>query len=329
MTTNKEAVQFLNALLSNIDAGILSFDVAGRITVINDKAIRYLDIQGTTSSVIDSHVLNYLSVSSLKHKVEKCLSVGRENFRLSNVLFATRNLTISGIKLIDGMLIQVTDITSDVLAKDRATQSLLLGQETERRRLAKEIHDGVGPSMGTLKLQIDTIRRKTSDNDIVASLDRVNEAISEIASDIRGISHDLMPSSLIDFGVVTALSNYTKRISENGSILVSLSCNMLDNDLTRQHELNIYRIVQELVHNAMKHSHGTQIDIELQVIDKTIQLSVRDDGVGMKTENHDGGNGLHNVRKRAQSLQGSVQLLSDSGGGLQVIISLPLKKKKE
>ena len=225
------------------------------------------------------------------------------------------------------MLLTFTDITSDVLAKDKATQSLLLGQEAERRRLSKEIHDGIGPNMSTLKLQIDAVKRKLKDENAITELEKINDAISEIATDIRQISHDLMPSSLIDFGVVTALSNFTNKINETEELEVLYSSNIEDGYLTKEHELNIYRIVQELVNNALKYSKCSRIEISLQKVEKILVVAVIDDGIGIDPNTKEKGIGLNNVISRVDTLQGVFSIDSIDGKGVSAILELPLKPK--
>lgn len=324
MKTNTEAIQFLNALVSNIDSGIISFDIEGYITLINSSAINFLNLEGTAKDLIDTEVLPFIKIEKLYNLIEGCLTKTRKEFHLNNILFNGKHLIIDGKKLLDGMLITLTDITADVLSKHQATQSLLLGQETERRRLAKEIHDGLGPNMSTLKLQIDAVKRKLTDDTAKKQLDKINDAISEIASDIRQISHDLMPSSLIDYGVATALFNFTNKISDSGHFSVEYNCNLEDSDLSTEYELNIYRIIQELVNNAIKYSQCSTIEINIKKYEKVISIFVNDDGIGMDDSSIKSGIGIHNIKTRVKSLQGIFILDSQKGGGVSAHIELPL-----
>ncbi len=328
MKTNTEAIHFLHALVSNVDSGILSFDIEGYITLVNRKALEYLNIPSDVEDVLDTNILDIINIDELHETIEKCLTVSRKKFHIRNILHDNRYLIIDGKKLLDGMILSITDITADVLAKDRATQTLLLGQEIERRRLAKEIHDGVGPNMSTLKLQIDAVKRKLKDEDAINALEKVNTAISEIATDIRQISHDLMPNSLIDFGIVTALSNFSNRITETGEVVVVYESNIEDGYLTKEHDLNIFRIVQELVNNALKYSNCTTIEISLKELDGKLIIVVKDDGNGMASNISDKGIGLNNVNSRVDSLQGTISIDSEKGKGVSVIIELPIKSNQ-
>ncbi len=324
MKTNPEAIQFLNALMSNMDIGIISYNIDGLITLINNKAIEYLGITTSNKSLVDTEILMHFDIPDLYDNIESGISKSRKNFHLANVFYNERYLLIDGKKLLGGMLLTITDITESVLAKDDATQSLLLGQEMERRRLAKEIHDGVGPNMSTLKLQIDSIIRKATSEEIISGLEDINISISEIATEIRQISHDLMPSSLIDFGVVTALSNFAKRILASSDIEVHYQSNIIDGQLSKEHELNIYRMVQELINNALKYSKCKSIEISLRQDNDEINILVQDDGIGMDTTLLNEGIGISNIITRVESLQGEIDINSQIGSGVTVYIALPI-----
>ena len=323
MRTNTEAIQFLNALVSNMDIGVIAFDMEGYITLINGKAIDYLSITKQSNRIIDTQVLTHLDIPALTTLVESCLNTTRKNFYLADIYHNEMYFNIDGKKLLDGMLLSISDITENVLARDEATQSLLLGQEMERRRLAKEIHDGVGPNMSTLRLQIDAIKRQATTDKVIAGLELINESISSIATDIRQISHDLMPSSLIDYGVVTALSNFAKKISDASEIDVQYQSNIKDGQLTKEYELNIFRIVQELVNNALKYSQCQNIEISLRKDNEGIGILVQDDGIGMDVNKTNSGIGIPNIKSRIASLHGAIEFDSQVGGGVSVHIDLP------
>ncbi len=323
METNTEAILFLNALVSNMDIGVISYDMEGYVTLINGKAVEFLGINEKANKLIDKEVLTLLEIPELLKEVKSGISKSRRNFHITDVLYNERHLIIDGKKMLDGMLLSITDITENVLAKDEATQSLLLGQEMERRRLAKEIHDGVGPHMSALKLQIDAIKRKAKSETLISGLEEINEAISDIASDIRQISHDLMPSSLIDFGVVTALSNFSQKISNASEIEVHFQANITDGLLSKEYELNIYRIIQELVNNAVKHSQCKNIEISIRQDQDWINILVQDDGVGMDISKSVEGIGLYNIQTRVESLQGDIDITSQTSAGVTIHITLP------
>lgn len=329
MKTNTEARYFLDALVTSIGTGVLSFDMEGFVTLANSRALEYLNITAKVNEVIDRDILSLLSNTKLKTKVNHCLTKSRKEFQL-NIHVEDKYLIVVGKKLLDGMLLSITDATANVLAKNKSTQLLLLGQETERSRLAKEIHDGVGPSMSTLKLQLDAVKKKMLNPDNQKAVEKIAESISEIAQDIRQISHDLMPRSLIDFGIVTALSNFSNKISDTEAIEVQYHSNMTDKSLPQGYELNIFRIVQELVNNSLKYSKCTLIKINLTSQDDFIKLLVKDDGIGMDKEVRKDGMGLHNVQARVLLLQGHMEIETQvrAGSGVSIHVEIPMPIKQ-
>jgi signal transduction histidine kinase len=325
MTSQTELIQFLKALVSKIQIGIITFDIEGYITMINQQAICFLHLEGKVSDYIDVPILDCIRIDLLNNKIATCLSTSRQDFHISNFTVADKYFFVDGVKLLDGMLITISNVTDTFVSKGRATQSLLVGIESERRRLAKDIHDGVGPNMSTLKLQIDAVKRKLTDDFAIQGLNRINTSISEIASDIRQISHDLMPSSLIDYGVITALNNYANRINETDNVNINYQPSISDKYLSREHELNIYRIIQELVNNALKYAACTNIDILIKEEEGKIIIKVEDDGKGMiMDEPHYTGNGLYNIQTRVESFQGKFEIISQLGQGVSAIIELPI-----
>lgn len=315
---------FLNALVSNMGIGVITYDMDGEITLINNKATEFLGITLRRTSLLKTDIRSIIHIPELIDKIINSMTRKKKSFLLENLYHNDLFLNVIGKKLVDEMLLTITDISATVLAKDEATQSLILGQEMERRRLAKEIHDGIGPDMSTLKLQLDAVRKKTDNSEITSALEEISQAVSTIATDIRQVSHDLMPSSLIDYGVVTALNNFAKRISKSSDIEIQFQSNIKDGELTREYKLNIFRIVQELVNNAIKYSKCSSIEISLRKDVEGINILVQDDGIGLTEDTLQNGMGLQNIATRVNSLHGIMNIDSKQGYGTSFQIDLPV-----
>ena len=120
------------------------------------------------------------------------------------------------------------------------------------------------------------------------------------------------------------MSNFSKRISDSSDIEVHYQSNIEDGDLTKEYELNIYRIIQELVNNALKYSQCKNIEISLRKDGDNINILVQDDGIGMNTAKPVEGIGLYNIKTRVDSLHGNIDIDTQLGGGVTAYISLPL-----
>ena len=207
--------------------------------------------------------------------------------------------------------------------KLEAAQSVMKGQEDERSRLAKDLHDGVGGLLSGVKLSMSNMKgnvflsaeNATSFNNVIMQLD---QSIAEL----RRVSHNMMPEALIKFGLKEALENYCENLNISGKIKVRLQTYGMENRMEQNTEIVIYRIIQELLNNVIKHADAKNVLIQLSRENDRFSLTVEDDGKGFDlTENQNlKGAGLANVRARAEYLNGSVDIVSEKGEGTSVNI---------
>lgn len=327
MKTNNEASDFLRILVKEIPFGIITFDLEGIVTMINEQAIQLLEVDHDLSAAMGQPIETIIKNERLNTRIKACVEVKRKNFTIRPIELNGRFLVIKGQKLLDGMLIIVLDDTDILTAQFQATQNLILGQEAERGRLAKDIHDGVGPLMSTIRMQVDNLLHTTKNPQIKSKLDNINQMIVETSSEIRQISHDLMPSSLKDFGLITSVKNLVNKINESKSININFEHKVKNQELEQVLEINLFRIIQELINNALKHSEASQIDIQLRKFKNKIQLTYEDNGKGMDIQNLNQGMGLSNIKTRVKSLQGYFEIESMPGNGLQAHAVIPLKQR--
>jgi signal transduction histidine kinase len=234
------------------------------------------------------------------------------------------------------------------------TSYLIAGQEEERKRLSRELHDGLGQMLTAIKLQIEGLeiglaRLAPTDPDGRATypknLQILKHLVTQTIQETRTISNDLMPSVLSDFGVIPAI----KMLAENDrseSIDVTFETN-LDSDgprLDKNVEIMLYRVTQEAVNNAVRHANPSHIHIQLMDRGDVLQLLVTDDGQGFQLPGQQSANGLaknsatasddvptrrppsqglHNMQERAKLLNGKFKLISKPGKGTRVKVSIP------
>ena len=328
MQNNKEAIDFYNSLISESPFGIITIDQDFIVTLINPNALLFLGLQGGSDLYEDTNILSFIPSRKLKNRISESLEVQGSTFKMKNVSINNRFLNFNAKKTINGLVINMIDVTENVLLRSKATQSLLSGQEKERKRLAREIHDGIGPALSSIKLQIEGLANKNTDPAVTEKLQNISQDISIVATEIRQISHALMPSSLMDFGIVSALKSMVSRLNESGKTLVLFDTNLIDLTLPKNLELNLYRIVQELVSNALKYSKCTEIQIQMYQLEKGIQLSVYDDGIGIQPGKSEKGLGMENINTRVKAFRGVFEIDSQPGHGVNANISIPIKREK-
>ncbi|MEM7372121.1 MAG: tetratricopeptide repeat protein [Bacteroidota bacterium] len=207
-------------------------------------------------------------------------------------------------------------------------KAMLEGQESERNRLAKDLHDGLGGLLSSAKLQFEHIQRSTPVLESHHDFDRATDLLQKAGSELRQIAHDLMPANLLKFGLLTALEDFVSEVNFSKQVSIDLQCYGLDRRLPEIYEISLYRIVQELVHNIMKHASASEAFIQLFQEDGTIHLTVEDNGIGIEAERwqHASGQGIRNIQSRIHYLDGEMDMRSRPGEGTSIMIHLILNK---
>ncbi len=192
-------------------------------------------------------------------------------------------------------------------------------EQQERQRIARDLHDSVGQKLSVVKMQL-----SVKDADVNSSSKLLDEAIQ----DVRNVSHNLMPADLSK-GLIVALENMCEQINfSSTSLKIHLNKTeaIVSLNLDKQHTLLIYRMVQELVNNAIKYAKAQNIHISMDCTKNQLNLNLVDDGVGFdinSIENKDG-LGIKNIKERVQQMIGNMQLVSKDGNGTQYQISIPI-----
>lgn len=202
-----------------------------------------------------------------------------------------------------------------------AMQSVLKGQEEERSRLARDLHDGVGGLLSGIKLSLASMQGNVYLSDQSAlSIGKVIIQLDQSISELRRVSHNMMPEALLRYGLREALENYCANLNVSGGIKVQLHTYGLEDRLEQSTEIVLYRIVQELLNNVIRHARAQNVLLQLIRKEDRFSLTVEDDGVGFDTGEPDNrsGAGMANVRARAEYLGGTVDIHSAPGQGTSI-----------
>lgn len=197
--------------------------------------------------------------------------------------------------------------------KQIAIDSFIEGEEKEKARIGRELHDGIAQEIIAVKL---AMHHQHADSGLIADLNR-------ISSDIRNISHELMPQTLKEYGLPIAIKDICQKILTPSGIQYEIHTTLSDERFVDKIEITIYRIFQELVHNIIKHSHATEVLVQLRKMNNHILLVVEDNGRGMSEGKKDG-IGISNLISRVQLLDGNLQYESNDNEGTTAIVRVPL-----
>ncbi|MCK8492326.1 MULTISPECIES: sensor histidine kinase [Spirosoma] len=204
------------------------------------------------------------------------------------------------------------------------------GQEEERRRLAEDLHDGIGTMLSVTKMSLNQLERQLNEDNIRASLqiEKTRSIIDDMMTNVRRISRDLVPTTLDRFGLLPALEELADRASDS-ELDVQLDYPETINQLSSAIDLMLYRIAQELVNNAIRHARAKHIVIQLQCLSDIVRLSVLDDGIGFDfdavTESKQGGLGLRNIESRLSVVDGHATFDVAPGRGSQIHVQIRLQ----
>jgi len=200
-------------------------------------------------------------------------------------------------------------------------QEMIDWQETERQRLSRELHDGIGQLLLSVKMRLGRIKGKTENDERI--INDSQNIIQQTVNDVRNISNNLMPSVLSEFGLKQAVENILKDISQNYKIATSCDINLtsLDDNKTITY---LYRIIQEAVSNTLKYAKSKSINITITEEENLIKLEIKDDGIGFNPNQviGSGSNGLRNIRERVKLLNGKCSIKSSQGNGTVIYIEI-------
>ena len=317
---------FLLAVINEAPYGIIVFDTNGIVLLENDLA---LDFIGThIDSIVDTQVQDHFDVFELSELLTQILEGTRERFDIMEMLYNEKVLTVRCRRTDKWSILTVQDITRWKHIEMSAVQSIIETQENERRRIALEIHDGIGPQMSSSIHHLETIvdRIKEESPEIAEEIQSIANISTEVSDELRGISHSLMPRVLIDFGIVAALQGLTNRINASNKCKVEFINSFSGESLDQATELNLYRITQELLNNGVKHSRASNIFVQLVKNENRLTLMVEDNGDGFDlTElKSSSGIGLNNIEMRTKVLGGELNIDSSPGRGTVITVEVLL-----
>lgn len=206
-------------------------------------------------------------------------------------------------------------------AKIRAEINTL---ENERKRLASDLHDEVGPLLSAVKIQVNYLKGQSDEeSELIA---KSSKYIDDIIKRMREISNDLLPNVLVRKGLGAAIQDFIGKLPANANLKVEFDC-PTDRRAPSNVEVNVYRIVQEVVHNTLKHAEASLLKIQLIISEEKLRLATEENGKGFDyTEmlHKTGGLGLLNLQSRAEVMGGEFTFSSENGKGTRYLFEIPL-----
>jgi len=201
-------------------------------------------------------------------------------------------------------------------------------QESERRRISRELHDDLNQKIATLSLSISQVKRKLpmQDGDLVRELDQLRETANDLTNEVRRLSHQLHPAVLEHLGLVTALESYIEGFRDEEQIDVKLTAEIGNERVPFQTSICLYRVAVEALRNVSRHSEAASATISLKRVGDKLELLISDSGKGFDVETfrHGGGLGLVSIEERLRLLEGTCEIRSTPQQGTTLVAIVPL-----
>ncbi len=310
-------------------------------------------------SIRDSEINRIVGELYIQHKENlelQKVNLAREQRKLAetqesktNLLFGALSLLVIGIsgvvvynyklrqknlqlKLSENSLLQQQSI--EKLKSEAHTKILnaaIDGKESERKQIAEILHDNVSALLSSANMHLSATKKQCK-NKVPPEIDKTQAIILEASQKVRDLSHNLISSILLKFGLEYALKDVVKKYS-NSQLKFEVSANNI-NRYNQEFEIRVFNIIQELINNIIKHSKASGAKLVLQEEKRHLTILVKDDGVGFSTSssssiNTNDGIGLSQIAARIEMMNGKLDIASKINSGTSILITLPIKKQKQ
>lgn len=209
--------------------------------------------------------------------------------------------------------------------KDKGARAIFQAQEEERKRISKDLHDGVGQQLSGLKMAFQQLGKYIGENssERTKEVEILTKIVSDSADEVRAISHQMMPKALTELGLIEALSD----MLENSLGLLKINYEFehfgINERLQEEMEISLYRITQELVNNIIKHAEASLVNVQLFKNQENLILIVEDNGRGIEQKDNQG-HGLLNMKSRVNTLKGEINIEPSPSSGIIATIRIPI-----
>ncbi|MGC9034847.1 MAG: PAS domain S-box protein [Verrucomicrobiia bacterium] len=232
-------------------------------------------------------------------------------------------------------MVDITQRKEAEMAMLQISSKIYEAQEKERKHISRELHDGCGQMLVSVTYQLSLLQRELASKNPQATktVEKCRETITKIIDELRLISHKLRPSSLDDFGFISACEGLCNEISQNHDLIIELRIDRDYDLLSAECQLHIYRIIQELLNNTVRHSRATKVKLSMNRNESKYIIEYSDNGFGMDmsklSDNENSGLGLINIRERVFLMNGSIEIGSGVGKGFSARIFIPASGSEE
>ena len=327
----EESLRRMAAIIESSDDAIIGKSLTGVITTWNRGAEKLFGY--STQEAVGQPMLMIFPPERVKEEADILARIARgesvdhyETVRMrKDGKRVEISVTISPIRDSQGKIVGASKIARDISERRQLELAVAAAAEQERARIARELHDGLGQQLGGLRFLMDGLRRdlQAANAPQAETAGQLAREIATALTQVRTLAHELYAVPPSPDGLLQALENLAERIGGERGITCAFTGEatvLMHNQTVASH---LYRIAQEAVHNALKHSRATRIELELVPQPDSVELRVRDNGIGFPAVTRARGLGLHTMEQRARLAGGQLLVQNQPHGGVLVICSVP------
>ncbi|MFK7952416.1 MAG: ATP-binding protein [Ekhidna sp.] len=314
--------------MSETFARVKDYDNAYKYYQLYDQINDSIRSEATQKSYNDI-LVKYETAQKEQQIIEKELEVQTKEATISNQQNAIILIAFgAGFLLLLGFIfyahIKNKQKQAIAIEKENGFKNVINATEQERSRISKDLHDGIGQELSALKLSLNSVIDRSKDDDQKKELAKIASSFSNSADEVRSISHQMMPRALMEQGLIPAIDDLMKNAFQHSNTTFTLEESGINERFNERIEVSVYRIIQELINNIIKHAEANQVSVQLIAKGNNLLVFVEDDGKGFDASNQKEGHGLINIKSRTEMINGSVNFEPSSNKGTFVSLSIPL-----
>lgn len=219
---------------------------------------------------------------------------------------------------------RVTALKKKNFQQQEFSRQLIGSQEQERKRIAAELHDSIGQDLLIIKNKLLAETDDGTAKTQPANLNDIIEYVTKSLKNVREISRNLRPIQLDQLGLTTALESVLETVADSSHITFTMHLDIIDGLLSKENEINLFRIVQECLNNILKHSHATAVHVDVRKTPGVVTMTIKDNGAGIPAGGGKRGFGMSSMQERARILGGALEVVSQDGKGTSVVLTIPV-----
>jgi PAS domain S-box-containing protein len=330
----KRSEENFKTIFQNSSDEIFVSDLQANIIEVNEQASKLLGF-----SRDELLRMNILDLKPLK-QAELFLKSRKIIMKEGGLLFDSEYITKEGETIpveINSRVLEfngetvILSISRNLIKRKEMERKVLSAviqtEEKERERFSKDMHDGIGPLLSTVKLYVNELgSTEIGNQEKKEFVKQVNKMLDDAVASIREISNNLMPRVIHEYGLVKALQAFCSKVNQTGKIYVDFNANGIESTLNKNIQLILFRVISELLTNTIKHARAKNAYVQLQKSEENISLIFTDDGMGFNSkkimDNKNTGIGLKSIVSRIKSINGSCEIVSEEGKGFKIIIEI-------